>query len=579
VQRRVQSSSPSLESLPYVVLRGASGRPTYKRRIPPELRPVLGSSTITIRLAGHPYGTVGERQQFLSSYSRTHQQAEQRLTEGRGRLHELRELSAIEQLGVAGAWAKQAGPQGSDTVLAEEAAAILQALCRLELVLPALVALDWSAREAASHPHLPEVVQDLARALHALDHPGWAPVPEGVLVWGEAPASTEALLDYLEGCVREVASPLSQWLRQAQQQLDQLGLVVPPLQRQQVALRMARTATALGRQEAAIEAGRAVQPLVFPEPPKAAVLFSDALSRWQSLRAPRPKTVLDAKRRVWELQGFLGHDRLDRLSPEQVSNWRAQLIEQSTTTTVKRKLALVRAVLQAGAADGLPINPQAIERLSAKGLRESGGTRRQRRSFTQEEAALLWSLSRQQQGPRPFDRWAFPLGLSLGCRLEELAGLTMEDVRQIDGVWAVEIQPTEDRLLKNDSSIRRVPIPKALEREGFISWAQQQKPGLLFPEPKPPAADPRRSHYASIRLGKIIRKQAGITDPTAVFHSCRHFVCQGLTDAGIEQRQIERIQGHSDKKSMTARYSRGGIPLPQLAAAMETRDWGWVPEI
>jgi integrase len=576
VQRRVQSSSPPLETLPYVVLRGASSRPTYKRRIPPELRAVIGSSTITIRLTGHPHGTVGERQQFLASYSRTHQQAEQRIAEGRGRLRELRELSAIEQLGVAGAWAKGAGPQGPDTVMAEEAAAILQALCRLELVLPALVPLDWKANGAAAHLQLQEVVQELARALHFLDHPGWAPVPDGGLVWGDDSAEAAAAAGYLEGCVSEVAPQLSQWLRQAQQQLDQLGLVVTPLQRQQVALRMARTAAALGRQEAEIEAGRAVQPLVFPEPPRATVQFSHALSRWQSLRDPAPKTVLDAERRLAELQSFLGHDRLDRLTPEQVSNWRAQLLEEGSATTAKRKLALVRAVLQAAAADGLPIDPQAIERLSAKGLRESGGTRRQRRPFTQGEATTLWSLSRQQQGPRPFDRWAFPLGLSLGCRLEELAGLTREDVRQIDGVWVVEIQPTEDRRLKNDSSTRRVPIPSALEREGFITWAQQQGPGLLFPEPEPPAADPRRSHYASIRLGKIIRKQAGITDATAVFHSCRHTVAQSLVDTGAEQRVIEQILGHSSR-SMTARYSRGGMPLPQLAAAMEARDWGWVP--
>ena len=576
MQRRVQSSSPPLESLPYVVLRGANGRPTYKRRIPPELRPVIGSSTITARLEGHPYGTVGERQQFLSAYSRTHQQAEQRIGEGRGRLRDLRDLSAIEQLGVAGAWAKSAGPQGGDTVMAEEAAAILQALCRLELVLPALVPLDWEASEAAAHPQLQEVLQELSQAIFYLAHPGVAPIPDGFLVWGEGTLPPTRLVEYLEDCVRKSAPQLSRWLQRAQQQLNQLGLVVPQLQRQQVALRMARTATALGQQEAAIEAGRPVQPLVFPEPPKASVLFSHALSRWQSLRGPAPKTLLDAERRVAELRVFLGHDRLDQLTPERVSDWRTQLIGQSSTTTVKRKLALVRAVLQAAAADGLPIDPQAIERLSAKGLRESGGTRRQRRPFTMQEAALLWKLSRQQQGPRPFDRWAFPLGLGLGCRLEELAGLQRRDVREIDGVWVVEIQPTEDRRLKNDSSVRRVPIPQALEQEGFISWAQQQEPGLLFPEPDPPDADPRRSHYASIRLGKLIRQQAGITDPTAVFHSSRHTVAQSLVDTGTEQRVIEQILGHSSR-SMTARYSRGGVPLQQLAAAMEARDWGWVP--
>lgn len=578
VQQRVQSSSPPLESLPYVVLRGPRSHPTYKRRIPPALRAAIGSSTITARLAGHPCGTLGERQRFLAAYSRTHQQAEQRIAAGRTRQRELRELSAIEQLGVAGAWAKRAGRQAPDTVMAEVAAAILQALCLLELVLPALAPLTWSAHEAGEHAQLQEAVQELARTLHFLEHPGRAPMQDEQLVGGDGFADAGPLLYYLEACVTAAAPQLREWLRRAQQQLEQLGLTVTPLQRQRVALRMARIAATLGQQEAAIEAGQTVQPLTFPEPPQASVLLHHAFSRWRSLRNPAPKTVLDAERRLAELQTFLGHDRLDQLTPEQVSSWRAQLLKQSSTTTVKRKLALVRAVLQAAAADGLPIDQQSVERLSAKGLREPGGTRRQRRPFSQEEAALLWSLSRQQKGPRPFDRWAFPLGLSLGCRLEELVGLSRDDVRQFDGVWVVEIQPSEDRRPKNESRMRRVPIPSALEGEGFITWAQQQDPGLLFPEPEPPAADPRRSHYASVRLSKLIRRKAAIADPTAVFHSCRHAAAQSLMDAGTEQRLIEQILGHSSK-SMTARYSRGGVPLAQLAEAMEARDWGWVPQL
>jgi hypothetical protein len=45
---------------------------------------------------------------------------------------------------------------------------------------------------------------------------------------------------------------------------------------------------------------------------------------------------------------------------------------------------------------------------------------------------------------------------------------------------------------------------------------------------------------------------------------------------GIEQRVIEQLMGHSSL-SMTARYSRGDIPLQQLAAAMEPRKWCWLP--
>jgi integrase len=575
VQKRVQRSSPPTGKLPYVVLRGPNRRPTYKRRMPPEVRPVLGS-TITAALAGLPHGSLSERQQFLASYARVHQQAEQRIAQARG---ELRELSAIEQLGVAGAWARQAGPQGPDTVQADEAAAILQALVQLDLALPPVIGAEWSAGKAVDHARLQEVVQELAQGLNTLDHPGLAPQPDGWLVWEPGACPPAVLVAYLQQCVQAAAPELNLWIQRAQHQLELLGLVVPPHQRQQVALRMAHAATALGRQEQHIEAGRIVAPLTFPEPPKGScgvLLLTDALARWRSLRDPAPKTWLDAERRIGELAAYLGHDRIDLLTAEEVASWRSQLIGQSTATTVRRKLGLVRTVLQAAAADGLPITPQVLERLSARGLRESGGTRRQRRPFTLTEAAALWRVSREQHGGRPLDRWALPLGLALGARLEELAGLTREDVRQVDGVWVVEIQPTEDRRLKSDSSARRVPIPEALSAEGFIDWAQQQGSGLLFPEPSPPAADPRRSHYASVRLGKLIRQQAGITDPAAVFHSCRHFTAQSLVDSGVAQRVIEQLLGHSSR-SMTARYSRGGVPLPQLAAAMEARDWSWAP--
>ncbi|MCT0198410.1 tyrosine-type recombinase/integrase [Synechococcus sp. CS-1325] len=142
----------------------------------------------------------------------------------------------------------------------------------------------------------------------------------------------------------------------------------------------------------------------------------------------------------------------------------------------------------------------------------------------------------------------------------------------------MEIQPTVDRRLKNDASARVVPLPAALVAEGFTGWVEEMPNGLLFEEPRPPGADPRLSHYASIRLGRILRERAGIEDPTAVFHSCRHFAAQQLVDGGAEQRAIEQILGHASK-TMTARYSRGGMPLALLAAAMQKRAWGWVPPV
>lgn len=581
MQRRVQSSSPSTETLPYVVLRGASRRPTYKRRIPPDLRPLIGSATITIRLAGHPHGSLSERREFLRAYSRAHDVADQRIEQARNR-QGTRSLSAVEQLGVAGRWAALAPPQSAEAGLdATEAMAVLQALESLQIVLPTPLSAGWRVPVVdAPDDTVVEAVRAMAQRIEGIPHPAFWGQP-GEVLYGE-PTRQQAL-DHLQQVVTARHQEILRWIREARQQVQALGLVLEAKAVQTVALRLATTAVRLSQQTAAIEAGQLPEPLpAFPPPPTGdgphggRLTFDDALDRWAKLRRPAVKTRIDAAARLRELSAHVGHDRLELLTPAEVSGWRDALLEGGTASTAKRKLAMVRAVFGAAAGDGLPLQSGVVERLASRGLRDATGTRRERRPFSKPEAASLWRVAREQTGPRPLDRWAFPLGLALGCRLEELAGLRREDVRQVDGQWLVEIRPTEQRRLKNDSSARQVPIPNALVREGFTDWAMDQAEGLLFPEPPPPAGDPRLSHYASVRLSKILRGQAGISDPAAVFHGTRHFTAQQLVDAGCEQRVIEQVLGHSSK-SMTARYSRGGVPLALLAAAMEARCWSWVP--
>jgi integrase len=569
------SASPvvrSLELPPYVVLRGSEPVAYYKRRVPPELRAALDRSTFTKRLEGHPGRGQRERTRFHASYARAHAHAEEQLEAVR---QGPRRLSHVEQLGVAGQWARSAGPQHPDPTDRTEVVAILQALVDLGVALPCPVPAGWLPGPI-DHPQLTAVAHRLAERLDQLEHPAEAPRPTGGLLWGEV--TPAAAIRFLTDCVQGASEALTDWLQAAHQELKRLGVVVGADQVMQVAARLAATSAALGAQVREVEAGKIPPPLAFPDPPapnSGRLTLADALDRWTALRQPTFKTQQDAAARLQELALHTGHDQLDQLTAEQVADWRSALLAELSVPTVKRRLALVRAVLGVAAADGLPVAAAAIERLGTSALRAPSGTSRQRRPFTQQEAALLWTVSRQQQG-RPLDRWAIPLGLSLGCRLEELAGLRPSDVRQIDGQWVVVIEPSEDRRLKNNTSTRTIPLPDALLREGFATWAQQQGEGLLFPEPAPPAKDPRLSHYASIRLGKLIRKQAGISDPAAVFHSGRHFTAQQLVDAGAPQRVIEQLLGHSSR-SMTARYSRDGVPLAQLAAAMESRDWSWVP--
>lgn len=560
------------QRLPYVVLRGTAFY--YKRQIPSQLRLLVGASTFTVKLEGSPTGGgPRERARFATSYARADASAEETLASARaGR----RVLTPQEQLGAAGAWAKTAGQQHPDTVDRSEVAAILTAVTTAGIVLPCPIPLAWAPGPITDERAMVDAANRLAWALHYLDHPGEVASPDGGALWGDGLKTPAAAAAFLADVVNQARAGLEHWINEARQQLQRLGVMVPPEQQQAIALRLATTSAALGEQVRQIEAGKFPGPLQFPDPPPPNVVpqtLNAAFQRWVSIRAPATRTRTDAERRLEEFRDFIGTGNLEQITAQQVIAWRSHLLKGRSSTTSKKHLGLVRAILQSASADGLPVPQEVIDRLSARGIRSSSGATQKRRPFTMAEASLLIKTSRQQGG-RHLDRWAFPLGLALGCRLEELAGLRPQDVRQIDDIWVVVIEPHELRRLKNNNSTRSVPIPDTLLQEGFVTWAQEQSGPLLFPEPKPPLSDPRLSHYASIRLGKIIRQQVGIIDLMAVFHSCRHFSAQQLVDAGNEQRTVEQILGHGSK-SMTARYSRGGIPVRLLAAAMESRNWIW----
>jgi integrase len=566
VQRVVQAQF----SIPPYVVRWRDRSWRYRRRVPTALRELVGVSVISTALVGDP-GT----RRFQADYNRAHGEAEQRIAAARAATP--RELTPHQRLGVAGTWAQRIGWSDPDPVGPEEAGAVLSCLVALDLTLPSPLPLDWRPPVGACDL---DSVQRLVGQLYGLTHPGqvdpWLIDHQGdaVIVRDQPHAA-----DLLTQIVRQAKPGLDHWIGQARDQLQRLGVTVAPTELQAVALRLTTTACHLSEQVVAIQQGQIPTPLQFPDPPApdhTTATLDLAMARWVSLRSPTSKTQLDAQARLTELAAHASTNRLEDITAEHISTWRDALLQTATPATVKRRLALIRAVLKAAASDGLPVDAAVLERLGTP-IAGSSGTTRQRRPFTNTEASALWQISRTQTG-RPLDRWALPLGLSIGARLEEIAGLRSDDIQQRDGLWVVVIEPHEHRRLKNNNSTRVIPLPDALIAEGFTTWAQQQTGPLLFPEPSPPAADPRRSHYASIRLGKLIRHQARITDPTAVFHSCRHTAAQALVDAGCQQRLIEQLLGHTTR-SMTARYSRGGLPLDQLAAAQQSRDWSWVPPL
>jgi len=148
-----------------------------------------------------------------------------------------------------------------------------------------------------------------------------------------------------------------------------------------------------------------------------------------------------------------------------------------------------------------------------------------------------------------------------GCRLAEVAGLLVADVKldhktpHLDLVWHAH------RRLKNDGSIRKVPLVGDALSAAKIALGVAGDGPLLFPS----YAQPKRRATASASLMKHVRKI--VTDEKVTVHSLRHSMKDKLRLAGVEPGTIDDILGHSSGK-VSERYGGDEAKLELTTAAL-----------
>ena len=304
--------------------------------------------------------------------------------------------------------------------------------------------------------------------------------------------------------------------------------------------------------------------VVFPTP---ALPVLELAERWISARRPQPKTATAVRACAARLVGITGLEDAAAITGTEARLFRDARLSEVAASTARKDLALLK-VLWAWATgeELLPADPWT----SVKIARGDAGFE-PRLPFSTEQIEVL--LNSAGTVSDPAGRWAWPLGLMLGLRIEEIACLRRDDLVVTDGVICLQIRPEAQvsGRLKTRSSERTLPLPAALLALGFADWAQAQPAGFLFEAGHIPASDPRRSHGLSISLGKALRRW-GIADRRLVFHSCRHSFSQRAVAADLPDRLIQSLMGHSQGKSMTARYS-GAFTIAQLKTAIDSIDW------
>jgi integrase len=187
--------------------------------------------------------------------------------------------------------------------------------------------------------------------------------------------------------------------------------------------------------------------------------------------------------------------------------------------------------------------------------------------------ALPRAIAPARHSPDTAMPWVALIALYTGMRLEEIAQLSVADVREAEcngGKLVVfDIHNGGTNKLKNESAARLVPVHSALVRAGLLDYVKQLKAGPLFPGLKRRES---KGGKVGARVGEIFRKKLvrlGLKRRGLVFHSFRHNVAGRLDAAGVRQSDAARVLGHAVEGMSYGTYSQEGPGLKVVAATVE----------
>jgi integrase len=345
--------------------------------------------------------------------------------------------------------------------------------------------------------------------------------------------------------------------------------------------------------------------------------LSEAFELWQEgssaaagAHRPAPRSVLEAQSAVRWFIGFHGDMRLGAVTKGHAREYQRALArmprklpahlrrlplrkllerdlsggEPRGATTVNKSLNMLAAIIshamREGSLDAVPgfANPFGKDVKLRVDKREEEG----REPFQPSDLAAIFSSRVYTQEHRPKAgageaAFWFPLiGLFTGMRLEEMAGLWLEDLRQDEetGSWFFDVTQLGDRRqVKTASSIRKVPVHSELVRIGLLRYRQSlidrgaSPRDTLWPRIKSAEGRPQSASWSKW-FGRELRGEIGITDRRKVFHSFRHTFKRSARDAGIPEEMHDAITGHTGGGGIGKTYG-SGVSLKPLLEAMD----------
>lgn len=170
--------------------------------------------------------------------------------------------------------------------------------------------------------------------------------------------------------------------------------------------------------------------------------------------------------------------------------------------------------------------------------------------------------------------WMPIVALYTGARMEEIGSTLVNEIRQIEGIWVIDLldradeeNDERDRSLKNEQSRRIVPLHDRLIDLGFLDYVKRQKSdGYLFPDliPSMTPRGQRRTVNFSKWWGLFCKANAtvkgeGMDAKKKPFHSFRHTAIRALRHPKANPVLARLLVGHEEGEfdEINDRYGEG----------------------
>lgn len=242
---------------------------------------------------------------------------------------------------------------------------------------------------------------------------------------------------------------------------------------------------------------------------------------------------------------------------EHMTALREKLLEGRKPSTVNNLWAKLQAVLTWAV-----ITDKIAKQYAAK-LKITKGADSKRAAFTRDQVVTLMN----HVGTLPatsWERWALSLAVITGARVGEISFLTKADIKQVDGLWCIDInEDAEGKSIKNKHSKRLVPLVDGALGFDLPAFLRAVNAGAL---PSDNAITPERSSkQLNLLLKDILGDSKG---DNQTLHSLRHHLIASMEAAGVPVAHAQAAAGQSSGTIAYDVYGEGS-PIPKVYSAIK----------